>query len=215
MRREMVLPPGALYEGNRVVVTVLSVMFMVEYTISPADHTEAGIEVSTRILSPYLAPMTQLDSEIFAALEREMPRENDDAPVIEDHAVEPLAARIAMEETRQASLRRRAEASAAGGAAADDHRAVEGGGAWRDAEPGEGAEATPDLCAICIEACTSPVVLACEHMFCLACVKEWMTADGTNQTCPLCRAPVHTTETEVALAMSRGDDRARRARAQE
>lgn len=43
------------------------------------------------------------------------------------------------------------------------------------------------ICSICHDELSSPVVLACKHIFCEECVGEWLERE---QTCPLCRAVV-------------------------
>lgn len=42
-------------------------------------------------------------------------------------------------------------------------------------------------CPICYDAMTNPVQLSCDHLFCEACVFEWLDRE---RTCPLCRADV-------------------------
>jgi len=44
-----------------------------------------------------------------------------------------------------------------------------------------------DLCAICQEKMTSPIILRCNHIFCEDCVGEWFERENT---CPLCRAEI-------------------------
>eukprot|EP01103_Thecamoeba_quadrilineata_P016089 TRINITY_DN5289_c0_g1_i2.p1 TRINITY_DN5289_c0_g1~~TRINITY_DN5289_c0_g1_i2.p1 ORF type:complete len:286 (-),score=25.08 TRINITY_DN5289_c0_g1_i2:225-1082(-) len=41
-----------------------------------------------------------------------------------------------------------------------------------------------DQCSICQEKMTSPVKLACGHIFCESCISEWFERE---KTCPLCR----------------------------
>jgi hypothetical protein len=49
-----------------------------------------------------------------------------------------------------------------------------------------------DMCTICQEKMSSPIVLHCNHIFCEDCVSEWFERE---RTCPLCRANVPTAGT--------------------
>ena len=46
----------------------------------------------------------------------------------------------------------------------------------------------PQDCAICQEEIALPVVLECEHSFCLVCIHK---ANSIRKTCPLCRATIN------------------------
>lgn len=45
---------------------------------------------------------------------------------------------------------------------------------------------SPD-CSICQDPLTGPITLPCSHMYCEACISEWLERE---QTCPICRATV-------------------------
>jgi len=61
------------------------------------------------------------------------------------------------------------------------------------------------LCAICVALPESPMVTSCSHVFCAACIDEWMNGAGrqgvtTNNTCPTCKAELPT-DTDVTPAV--------------
>lgn len=53
----------------------------------------------------------------------------------------------------------------------------------RYATPAEAVEAG-NICSICRDDFSRPIVLSCDHIFCEACIEQWFERDST---CPLCR----------------------------
>ncbi|CAB3400945.1 unnamed protein product [Caenorhabditis bovis] len=44
-----------------------------------------------------------------------------------------------------------------------------------------------DMCTVCHENMTHPIMLDCKHIFCRVCIETWL---DKNTTCPMCRAVV-------------------------
>lgn len=51
-----------------------------------------------------------------------------------------------------------------------------------------GSGGAPRECPICQDAVKNPLQLHCHHVFCEACIAEWMERD--QSTCPMCRKVV-------------------------
>ncbi|KAG0198246.1 hypothetical protein BGX28_008311 [Mortierella sp. GBA30] len=43
-------------------------------------------------------------------------------------------------------------------------------------------------CNICFDTSTGPVLTLCGHLFCWACLHQWLEAQRHNPTCPVCKA---------------------------
>jgi hypothetical protein len=56
---------------------------------------------------------------------------------------------------------------------------------------------TTDVCPVCCEDFDSPVQLTCQHIFCKACISQWLEQPA-NCTCPMCRKTLFTTESDNA-----------------
>mmetsp|Transcript_27442 Transcript_27442/g.78979 ORF Transcript_27442/g.78979 Transcript_27442/m.78979 type:complete len:147 (+) Transcript_27442:38-478(+) len=54
--------------------------------------------------------------------------------------------------------------------------------------PPGGNESSKFECAICFEEATEPVVTRCGHLYCWACLHDWLV-DGKEE-CPVCKAGV-------------------------
>jgi len=54
---------------------------------------------------------------------------------------------------------------------------------------------TTDVCPVCCEDFDSPVQLTCQHIFCKACISQWLEQPA-NSTCPMCRKTLFTTESD-------------------
>lgn len=53
--------------------------------------------------------------------------------------------------------------------------------------PAEVLETSSPNCSICLAALDNPVALPCNHMFCRACIEEWLDRE---RNCPNCRRDV-------------------------
>lgn len=45
-------------------------------------------------------------------------------------------------------------------------------------------------CTICFEAPDNPVVTFCGHLFCYACLSNWLRIQNKRRQCPVCKNPV-------------------------
>ena len=59
---------------------------------------------------------------------------------------------------------------------------------------------TNDNCPICLEECTKPTTVICDHTFCYDCIKHWM---GIKRNCPVC-------DTEISVEKSARRKRVKR-----
>lgn len=55
-------------------------------------------------------------------------------------------------------------------------------------------------CPICYDNYTNPIVLSCSHVFCGACLINWMRAESGPRSCPACRAPIVSTALTAVVA---------------
>jgi len=55
-----------------------------------------------------------------------------------------------------------------------------------------------DICTICLETCTLPKKLECNHSYCTSCISKWIYLEN-NYTCPLCRKIVSIPEQRIAF----------------
>lgn len=46
-------------------------------------------------------------------------------------------------------------------------------------------------CAICMDNYANPILLECTHVFCGACIIQWIRQNTHRKVCPTCRIPIH------------------------
>ena len=56
------------------------------------------------------------------------------------------------------------------------------------------------ICCICTNILEDPVESPCRHVFCLSCIKTWLS---NQETCPHCRAPVHKKDLQTVVPLLR------------
>lgn len=45
-------------------------------------------------------------------------------------------------------------------------------------------------CNICLSSAHNPIVTECGHLYCWACIYQWLNTNRTHLTCPVCKSGI-------------------------
>ncbi|XP_046360253.1 E3 ubiquitin-protein ligase RNF185-like [Haliotis rufescens] len=65
-----------------------------------------------------------------------------------------------------------------------------GGGGAGSSDQNEDNDGSVYECNICLDTAHDPVVSMCGHLFCWACLHQWIETRPNRQTCPVCKAGI-------------------------
>lgn len=60
-------------------------------------------------------------------------------------------------------------------------------------------------CAICMDKYENPILLECTHVFCGACIIQWIRQNTHRMLCPTCRLPIHCKKLTAIVAQKQSD----------